>query len=160
MHIFLSLPSCGIRVDAGRGGETILEMGWVPISVKWADFCLVKVICGFKGGLMTLVIHILRKIFGRSSKEISCMDSSPYKLTKVLPISAPLKFSVQSVQGLLKEHTYARIEEFSSSWFWILIKSWLKISFWQIGARLSRIGNFPDSFSAVCWMLLIYSLGK
>ena len=38
--------------------------------------------------------------FGRSSKEISCMDGSPYKLTKVLPISAPLKFSVQSVQGL------------------------------------------------------------
>ena len=43
--------------------------------------------------------------FGRSSKEISCMDGSPYKLTKVLPISDPLKFSVQSVQGPLKEHT-------------------------------------------------------
>ena len=44
--------------------------------------------------------------FGRSSKEISCMDGSPYKLTKVLPISDPLKFPVQSVQGPLKEHTY------------------------------------------------------
>ena len=43
--------------------------------------------------------------FGRSSKEISCMDGSPYKLTKVLPISDPLKFPVQSVQGPLKEHT-------------------------------------------------------
>ena len=34
------------------------------------------------------------------------MNLSPYKLTEVLPISAPLKFSVQSVQGPLKEHTY------------------------------------------------------
>ena len=39
----------------------------------------------------------------------------PITTPPMLPISAPLKFSVQSVQGLLKEHTYARIEESSSS---------------------------------------------
>ena len=78
--------------------------------------------------------------FGRSSKEISCMDGSPYKLTKVLPISDPLKFSVQSVHGPLKEHTYmpelkSQLVNFNQ----MLIEDYFHQN-WKL----------PDSFSPVC----------
>ena len=77
----------------------------VPQPANWEEHPHLHLLKGFLL-LMIFVIYILCKIFGRSSKEISCMDGSPYKLTKVLPISDPLKFPVQSVQGPLKEHTY------------------------------------------------------
>ena len=71
-------------------------------------------------------------------KEFSCMDGSPYKLTKVLPISDPLKFSVQSVQGPLKEHTYMpELKSQSVNFNQMLIWGQILVNFWSANQAAS-----------------------
>ena len=73
--------------------------------------------------------------------------SLPYKLSKVWPISAQRKFSVQSLYWARSRNIYVLYWRTFIIQIAVLIKSWTKDSFWQILERFCwQSGKFLDTF--------------